>query len=166
MYRTLQPVQLDFVDRAPIVHTLNMELHAPAERVYEMLCDSPATWTWMPSVRGGRWLSSEHGVGGRRQILVGPAKITETVLAADPGRRWAYRVDTTSVPLANALVEDWVLTEEPATSTRPAFTSVAYSFCFAASPTTAPAIKAIGLPLSRIGAKVARNLNRIFAAEA
>lgn len=166
MHRTLKPVQLDFVDLAPIVHTLNMELDASAERVYEMLSDSPATWTWMPSVRGGRWLTSEHGVGGRRQILVGPAKITETVLAAEPGRRWAYRIDTTSVPLANALVEDWVLTEEPATSTRPVGTRVAYSFCFAASRTATPAIKAMGLPLSRIGAKVATNLNRIFAAEA
>ncbi len=58
MTRSLRPVVLGFIDTAPVAHTLHLELAASTEQVYAMLSDSPATWTWMPSVKGGRWLGT------------------------------------------------------------------------------------------------------------
>lgn len=165
MTRSLRPVVLGFIDTAPVAHTLHLELAASTEQVYAMLSDSPATWTWMPSVKGGRWLGTDRRVDARREITIGPATITETILAAEPAQRWAYRIDTSSVPMASALLEDWRLSEVPATSTRPTSTKAEYTFYIDPLRFTGPAARAMGFGLSRVAAKAETNLNRIFASE-
>ena len=41
----------------------------------------------------------------------------ETILAWDAPRRWAYRVDECSAPIARALVEDWLISPSAEGST-------------------------------------------------
>lgn len=164
--RTLRPVDLTFVDEAPVIHTLHLDLDAAPDRVYAHLSDSPATWTWMPSVKGGRWLDDARGVGARREILLGPARITETVLAADPGIRWAYRVDESSLPMAAALLEDWRLTEIPGTNGYPARTHVSYAFCIEPLRGAGWVTRAAGVGLAQVARRAEADLNKILTTAA
>ena len=38
---------------------------------------------------------------------MGPTTYVETILVWDAPHRWAFRVDATTAPIANAIVEDW-----------------------------------------------------------
>src|SRR5437660_1592490 len=46
-----------------------------------------------------------HGVGARREATVGGHRYEETILVRDEGRRWGYRIDRATVPIATAQVE-------------------------------------------------------------
>ena len=118
----LAEIDLAFADDAPLRLVLHAEIAATPDDVYAALSDDPATWTWFPSLQGGRFPGDSHGVGDPREVRIGGTTIAETILAADPGQRWAYRVDAMQIPIAKALVEVWDLAEVPATSTRPAAT--------------------------------------------
>ncbi len=158
----LRPVGLELLDDAPVAHVLHHQIEAPPLAVWERLADSPATWSWFPTVQGGHFVGDERGVGAQREIHLRGARVLETVLAAEAGVRWAYRLDTTTVPLARAVVEDWQLTELPATSTRPASTAVQYTFAFDPFPGTARLLAAGGVGLERVFARAARNLDDLL----
>lgn len=166
MTRQLAAVPLEWVSEAPLRLVYHQEIAAPPARVYDALADDPATWTWFPTLTGGRFPTDERGVGAPRHVTVQGAKFTETVMAADPGRRWAYRVDTSTAPLARALIEDWVLTEVPATSTRPAATRIAYTFALDPLPRTRRLVGATGAGIALVFARAARNLERRLSASA
>lgn len=48
--------------------------------------------------------------GGREVRLRGGTRFEETVMAAEPAARYAYRVDVTNAPGLRALLEEWRLT--------------------------------------------------------
>ncbi|MEV5125122.1 SRPBCC family protein [Streptomyces decoyicus] len=108
MARRLRPVELDFVASAPLRLVFAAEITAPPEAVYAALADDVAGWScWFTGVARS---ASTHDGKGREVRLAGGTRFTETVLAAEPGLRYAYRVDTTNAPGMRALVEDWRLT--------------------------------------------------------
>ncbi len=131
----MEAVGLDFIERAPLQLTFNADMAAPPDRVYAALADDLDTWTWFPTLTGGRTLSERRDeVGARCEVHIGGLTAIETILVAEPGRRWTYRVTELPIPLASALVEDWVLTPVPASSTRPLGTHVAYTFALDPRP--------------------------------
>lgn len=110
MSRRLRPVGIDFVDSAPLRLVFAAVMSAPPERVFPALADEVADWPrWFASVTAAR---PTGGGTGREVRLRGGAVLRETVLVADPGRRYAYRVDETGVPGVRALAEEWLLTRE------------------------------------------------------
>jgi hypothetical protein len=104
----LQPVGLDFFERAPHRFEFVEPVPAPPAVVFAAISADPATWTWFPGLDEGRYESAPpHGVGAIRYVRMGEWLYRETLLAFDPPTRWAYRVDETTSPLFSALAEDW-----------------------------------------------------------
>ncbi|MCB5166713.1 SRPBCC family protein [Streptomyces bambusae] len=107
MARRLRPVGLDFVESAPVRLVFATVAHAPPETVYRSLAEEVAGWpSWFRAVTLAR---PTHGGAGREIGLIGGVRFRETVMAADPEQRYAYRVDETNVPGVQALLEDWRL---------------------------------------------------------
>ncbi len=106
-----RPVEIDFVEQAPSVLTSTAVIAHPIVDVFSALSGDPATWTWFPGFSSrGRWLTPwPHGAGSIREVQMAGITYTETMLAWEEPDRWAFRVDTATVPLARALVEDYRL---------------------------------------------------------
>ncbi|MEU4731261.1 SRPBCC family protein [Streptomyces sp. NPDC023588] len=136
MVRRLRPVGLDFIEAAPVRLVFAAEAAAPPEAVYRALADEVAGWAqWFKAVTLAR---PTQGGAGREIRLLGGVRFQETIMAAEPGRRYAYRVDTTNAPAVHALLEEWRLTPQgPGTQVR---------WTFAAD---GPAPFRLGLPLAR-----------------
>ncbi|WP_395372346.1 SRPBCC family protein [Streptomyces tubercidicus] len=108
MARRLRPVEIDFVESAPLRLAFAAEVSAPPKAVYAALADDVAGWScWFTGVARS---ASTQGGAGREVRLTGGTRFTETVLAAEPDAHYAYRVDTTNAPGLRALLEDWRLT--------------------------------------------------------
>ncbi|MFE2144086.1 SRPBCC family protein [Streptomyces sp. NPDC059456] len=107
MARRLRPVGLDFIEDAPIRLTFTARTAAGPEAVYRALAEDVAGWPrWFGAVTLAR---PTHGGAGREVRLVGGTRFQETIMAADPERRYAYRVDETNAPGVRALLEEWLL---------------------------------------------------------
>ncbi|MFE7357297.1 SRPBCC family protein [Streptomyces sp. NPDC057543] len=108
MPRRLRSVGLDFVETAALRLVFATEVSAPPEAVYRALADDVAGWpSWFTSVTAARPI--EEGAG-REIRLRGGTVLRESILAAEPGARYAYRVDESNAPGPKALVEEWRLT--------------------------------------------------------
>ncbi|MFJ3954019.1 SRPBCC family protein [Streptomyces libani] len=107
MARRLRPVELGFVESAPLLLVFAAEVSAPPKAVYAALADDVAGWScWFTGVARS---APTQGGTGREVRLTGGTRFTETVLAAEPDVHYAYRVDTTNAPGLRALLEDWRL---------------------------------------------------------
>ncbi|RSS67320.1 SRPBCC family protein [Streptomyces sp. WAC06614] len=108
MARALRPVGLDFAGTAPVRLAFETRVTAAPQAVYRALAEDVAGWSqWFGAVSLAR---PTHGGAGREVVLRGGVRFQETVMAAEPERRYAYRVDTTNVPGVRALLEEWRLT--------------------------------------------------------
>lgn len=108
MARRLRPVGLDFIEDAPIRLAFTARTTAAPEAVYRALAEEVEGWPhWFRAVTLAR---PTHGGAGREIKLVGGVRFQETIMAADPEQRYAYRVDETNAPGIRALLEEWRLT--------------------------------------------------------
>ncbi|MCX4552619.1 SRPBCC family protein [Streptomyces sp. NBC_01387] len=106
MAHRLRPVGLDFIESAPLRLVYAAGVAADAEAVYGALAeDLEAMPTWFSAVTQAR-----HTEGGRSVRLKGGVRMDESILAAEPSIRYAYRVDETNAPGLRALLEEWRLT--------------------------------------------------------
>ncbi|MCT9088646.1 SRPBCC family protein [Streptomyces sp. ASQP_92] len=107
MARRLRPVELDFAESAPVRLAFTTRLSAAPGAVYRALAEEVAdTPVWFSSVAAARPLD---GGAGREVRLRGGVFFRETIMATDPGERYAYRIDETNTPGVRALLEDWRL---------------------------------------------------------
>ncbi|MBO1334435.1 SRPBCC family protein [Streptomyces sp. VRA16 Mangrove soil] len=114
MARRLLPVGLDFVETAPLRLVFAREVSASPEAVYAALADDVAGWPqWFSAVTLARPV--EDGADGpRREVrLKGGTRFVETIVAAEPGQVYAYRVDESNAPGVRALLEEWRITAVP-----------------------------------------------------
>lgn len=138
MARRLRSVGLDFVDSAPLRLVFASEVSAPPDVVYRALAEEVESWPgWFTSVTRARPVD---GGAGREVRLRGGTVFRETVLAKEPGERYAYRVDETNAPGVSALLEEWRLT--------PAGTGTRVQWTFA---TDGGALFRFGVRLGRAG---------------
>lgn len=118
MTRRLRPVGLGFAEDAPTRLVFTARASAAPEAVYRALAEEVTGWpSWFRAVTLAR---PTRGGGGREVRLMGGVRFQETVMAADHGLRYAYRVDETNVPGVRALLEEWLLTpaiRSPGTAT-------------------------------------------------
>ncbi|GAA2065591.1 SRPBCC family protein [Streptomyces albiaxialis] len=116
MARRLRPVELDFADTAPLRLSFTGDVGATRESVYRALAEEVADWP--------RWFSAVTEVTpadegrGRFVRLRGGGFFRETIMAAQPVERYAYRVDETNAPGVRAMLEDWTLAVSPSGGTR------------------------------------------------
>ncbi|WP_037676150.1 SRPBCC family protein [Streptomyces griseus] len=108
MARRLRPVELDFVDTAPVRLVFTEEIAAAPEAVYPALAEDVPGWAeWFSAVARARPVD---GCEGREIRLRGGVRFEETVLVAKEPELYVYRVDVTNAPGPRALVEEWRLT--------------------------------------------------------
>ncbi|MGW0392721.1 SRPBCC family protein [Streptomyces sp. NPDC003042] len=126
MARRLRPVGLDFTETAPIRLVFTAEAAAPPDSVYRALAEDVTGWPrWFTAVTLAR---PTRGGAGREIKLLGGVRFQETVVAAVPGQRYAYRVDETNVPGVRALLEEWHLTPVGPAPGRASGTRVRWTF--------------------------------------
>jgi hypothetical protein len=109
----LRPVDLDFVRTAPRRYVNEAIVVAPHSRVFDAVSGDPSGWKdWFPGFSAGHY-EGEPGVGAVRVVKYQGTTFRETILAWDEPSRWAFRVDGSTVAIANALIEDWTFTDAP-----------------------------------------------------
>ena len=110
MWFPMRQEDLDFVERAPVVHVADAVVRAPRDAVFAALADASGWPRWFPNVRAAAYTSPPpHGVGTIREADVRGTRWVEEMIAWDPGRRWAWTVLRASVPFATAQVESFEL---------------------------------------------------------
>jgi len=108
----LRNEDLSFVERAPLVVRAETSVPASPEAVWPALADAAAWPSWFTGMKDAHYTSpAPYGVGSTRRVHVMSLVADETILAFDVGKRFAFRVDSTNLPLFAALVE--VVTLEP-----------------------------------------------------
>ncbi|MGW5679270.1 SRPBCC family protein [Streptomyces sp. NPDC003860] len=116
MTRQLRPVELDFVEVAPVRLVFAAALEASPQAVYRALAEDLAGWPrWFDAVSG---VVPTRGGDGRDVALRVGVTFEETVLASDPDSRYAYRVDRTNAPAVTALAEEWRILPGPTGGSR------------------------------------------------
>lgn len=111
MARRLRPVGLEFAESAPLRLVFAREVSASPEAVYRALADDMTGWPeWFTAVTLCRPTDGADGSKGREVRLKGGTRFRETIMAAEPAERYAYRVDESNAPGLRALLEEWRLT--------------------------------------------------------
>lgn len=158
MARRLRPVELDFVESAPLRLVFSAEVTASPRAVYRALAEDVASWPcWFTAVTAAR---PADGGASREVRLKGGTFFAEKIMATEPGARYAYRVEETNAPGLRALLEEWRMT--------PTTTGTRVQWTFAAD---GPAPLRIALRLGRAGLGssfrgAVRNLDRRLARSA
>ncbi|WP_329113498.1 SRPBCC family protein [Streptomyces sp. NBC_01465] len=156
MARQLRPVELDFVNTAPLRLVFAAEVSASADAVYQALAEEVETLPeWFTAVK----LARPTAGGAAREVrLKGGVHFQETILAKEPSTRYAYRVDSTNAPGLRALLEEWLLT--PTANG----TLVQWTFAADGSAPVRTGIKLVRAGLGRSFRDAVRNLDRRLAA--
>lgn len=103
---SLRPETLDFIDRAPIIVREAVTIEAPPARVWAAFGDAAVWPQWFAALREARYTSpGPVGVGTRRFVDAQGLRVDETLLAFEPERRYAFRVDAANLPVLSAMVE-------------------------------------------------------------
>ena len=115
MWFDFRPIELDFLETAPNVYVVRAEVKLPRSVVWSAIVDAPTWHEWFPGVRSAGYRGDPpYGAGTIREADVGGMLMEETMLAWDEGRRWAYRIDRSTAPLAEAQLESTELEDEAA----------------------------------------------------
>jgi hypothetical protein len=105
-----EAVGLEFLDSAPVLLATTVTVNRPPDEVFAAFAHDPATWgEFFPGFdRSGYYHTpGPHGVGsGYAKRFLG-STVEERVLAWDEGKRFASRVERTSLPVFHAWVEDY-----------------------------------------------------------
>jgi hypothetical protein len=103
----LRPVEADFVRTAPKRWVFEASVPASRERVFAAVGGDAAGWkTWFPGFAYGAY-EGTPGLGAVRIVKYLGTTFHETIVVWDEPSRWAFRVNSSTVPMARALVEEW-----------------------------------------------------------
>lgn len=102
-----RPVDAEYPQQGPNAKTLRQPLAAPAERVFQCLEDGPAWKEWLGVEV--EWTSPQpHRVGTTRTVRANRQVIEEYFLLWEQGRRFTFRFDRSTLPVA-AFAEDYLV---------------------------------------------------------
>jgi uncharacterized protein YndB with AHSA1/START domain len=86
--------------------SVTREIRAPAERVWAMVTDLPRMGEWSPESLGGLWVQGATGPApgakfkGENEIGKKAWSTDATVIDAEPGRRFSFRVSVGPIQVA------------------------------------------------------------------
>jgi hypothetical protein len=134
------------------------EVPASDERVFAAISGDPQSWSsWFPGFSKGAY-EGTPGLGSKRWVRVGGTTYSETIIAWDEPSRYAWRVDSSSAPLARALVEEWVM------KPRDGSTIVRWTFAIDPKPMFRVASPLAAIVMRRLFTRAMRNLGAQLSA--
>jgi uncharacterized protein YndB with AHSA1/START domain len=134
------------------------EVQAPIARVFDAISGDPHSWSsWFPGFTKGAY-EGAPGLGAKRWVRVGGTTYRETIIAFDEPSRYAWRVDSSSAPLARALVEEWTM------KPRDDATLVRWTFAIDPRPLFRVASPLAAAVMRRLFARAMRNLGERLSA--
>lgn len=102
----LEPVGIDFLQRAAYVHSTDVDLPASREEIWNVLADNNSWHEWFDGCRSMRASSPIWSTrGDTRTIRVGALVLDETAVELEPHARWAMSITNSNLPLASRLLE-------------------------------------------------------------
>lgn len=146
-----------FLTTAPTILSYTTDIAVPRAEVFAAVSGDPASWRhWFPGFRDGGYDSPPpHGVGAARWVRVaGAGTYRETIIVWEEPRQWAWRVDSTTLPIARALVEDWSLDDAGSATT------VTWTFAVDALPWFGLGLRVAPGTMNRLFLRAMRNLER------
>lgn len=107
MWFNMKPSDPSFVDSSPHRIAVVETIDAPPERVFDIFATGAGQAEWMRDFKACRWTSGEpHGVGTTREIELKVITVKERFLIWERGRRLAFSVEASTVPLVSQMMED------------------------------------------------------------
>jgi hypothetical protein len=161
MYAT-RPVDLDFLNAAPLRLTFAHTLRAKPPAVFDAIAHDIATLPrWYGAVAKAEYGGAQpFGVGTKRRVkLVGGVAFHERILAWDTPDRYAYAIERTTVPGIRAMAESWSVLETPAG------TRVVWTMALDAALPAAAALRASAPGVGLATRRALGRLDRLLAAE-
>ena len=109
----LDSADADLFNTAPHVFTFEQHYAASPERVWESLASDESLSAWGSTVTSLTWLSPRpFGIGTRREVGLGPAKVHEHFFRWDEGHGYSFYVYEANAPLFRRFAEDYLLTPD------------------------------------------------------
>jgi uncharacterized protein YndB with AHSA1/START domain len=111
--REMPPMTLADIDSAPFRFNASTVLPCTPERLWEELAE-PQRWTkWFPLMYRARWMSADTArAGAQREVsILGFGRFQETILAFEPGKRFAFTMFASTSPLSRQMAEDYRVSE-------------------------------------------------------
>ncbi|MGK3992446.1 SRPBCC family protein [Sorangium sp. So ce1024] len=114
----LEAADLDFTRHAPFRIEVASLLQAPPDRVFNVFAKPEGMRDWIVGFVGCTWTSPEpHGVGSTRELELNAITFREHFIGWEPGRRFCFAIDATTLPLMRRMVEDIQLEPSGANAT-------------------------------------------------
>ncbi|MGV3523811.1 MAG: SRPBCC family protein [Candidatus Sericytochromatia bacterium] len=109
---TLQTWSLAEALQAPSCFVYNTHIQASPEAVFRAL--STSDWSqWFVDFKGMEWTSPAlYQVGSTRTVTLKMLAVKERFLAWEPGQRFSFAIEAISLPVVEAMAEDWCLRSE------------------------------------------------------
>jgi len=121
MHFDCHPVEPSFLDTAPMRFKHEVDLDATPAKVFAIFDDESSWPKWFHALHKVEWTSpAPHGVGSTRTATLATATLFEHFYCWEPDRRCSFYLTGTSMPLAHALAEDYLL--EPTAPGKTRFT--------------------------------------------
>jgi hypothetical protein len=158
---TTRPVDLDFLDSAPLRLTFAGTLTAPPATVFDAIAREVTTLPrWYGAVASAEYAGdAPYGVGTKRRVkLLGGVSFHEELIAWDDPNRYAYRMERTTIPGIRAMAERWSVLDTPAG------TRVAWTVAVDAALPTAAAIRASAPGIAIATRRALGRLDRMLGA--
>ena len=109
MWFRLAAVDLDYLRTAPRQVSQQVVVAGAPDAVFAVLTGN--RWPeWFPELEEMRWEPDPpRAVGGKRYVHVGPSRAHETLLAFEPARRLALRLDRSNLFVVKAMLVEFAL---------------------------------------------------------
>lgn len=111
----LREVGPDFFDKADYRCVATATLRSTPDDVFYALAHDPSGWGgWNPgfSDKGRYTTPPPHGSGSVREVTMAGIRYTDTILAWDEPKYWAFCVSRAGAPFARALAEEYRITPD------------------------------------------------------
>lgn len=105
-----RPVEIDFLEGAPVQFVNEVELDASPAQVFTIFEDAEAWPHWYQEIVKVEWNSLKpYGVGTTRTVQLTTMTVEEYFFLWEQNKRFAFYFTEMGLPLAHALVEDYWL---------------------------------------------------------
>ena len=118
MWFEVEAVPLEFTLSSPFhIETVAL-IDATPERVFDILSTGEGQKEWFQDFVENRWTNAIRGVGAEREVELKLFTVKERFLAWDRGRRLAFHIHGSTLPITTATIEDMALEAVGERSTR------------------------------------------------